>query len=264
MRDIFVEEAGEGHPIILLHGFGGSSRYWRFCLPVLSKAGYRAIALDLPGFGRSSLPDKPMAIANYVDVVVSLAKELQLSQVSLVGYSMGGLVASQIAATNPGLVKRLVLVSPMDTPYPAYLRFPGVRTLTRMATATRLGRTLAYPALYATFALARRADNEVFAIMRDSAREMKGFFRRRLLWNGPANPEAGLRSISSPTLIIWGSRDRIARRRAADFFRENISDNMFLVYDDVGHVPMFEAQDRFHLDILSFLSSQEEGGGRHI
>jgi pimeloyl-ACP methyl ester carboxylesterase len=101
----FVEQ-GQGDAVLLLHGIGGGKAMWRDTLPALAAAGLRAVALDFPGYADS--PGTP-TMAAMVDAVLALADHIGAERTALVGHSMGGMVAQELAAREPKRVQALVL-----------------------------------------------------------------------------------------------------------------------------------------------------------
>ncbi|HWQ14269.1 MAG TPA: alpha/beta fold hydrolase, partial [Roseiflexaceae bacterium] len=117
-------EAGDGEPVALfLHGWGDSKEIWRPALAALAARGRRAIAPDLPGHGGSQLAGAAR-MAHLAERVVALAEARGLRSFDLVGHSMGGNVALELALARPALVRRLVLVAPaaLGPEMPAYTR----------------------------------------------------------------------------------------------------------------------------------------------
>ena len=107
---VFYEKAGEGFPVIFVHGNYGSWKWWK---PILGKLeGYTTIALDLPCFGRSCKPETDHKIPTYAKYLDEFVKALGLEEFHLVGHSLGGAVAVQYALDFPEKVKKLVLVDP--------------------------------------------------------------------------------------------------------------------------------------------------------
>src|SRR5277367_2636060 len=110
---IEYDVTGVGRPVVLLHGFPDSGRLWRHQVPVLAAAGYQVIVPDLRGYGRS---DKPAAVSAYRLPVVArdiaaILGDLGLSRAHVVGHDWGAALAWTIAAHQPALVDRLVVLS---------------------------------------------------------------------------------------------------------------------------------------------------------
>lgn len=105
---IHYRSMGSGAPVLLIHMAPWSSIEFRFAMPVLADAGYRAIAVDLPGHGMSSPPLTP-SIEAYGAAVAALIEALELAPCTVLGHRGGGLVAGRVAAAQPGLVAALVL-----------------------------------------------------------------------------------------------------------------------------------------------------------
>ncbi|MFD1020548.1 2-succinyl-6-hydroxy-2,4-cyclohexadiene-1-carboxylate synthase [Thalassobacillus hwangdonensis] len=107
----WVEESGEGEPIVFLHGFTSSSKTWETVLPYI-RDDYRKIVVDLPGHGcttsHNGMPDTMEALC---EELAQLLQQLGVDRTSLVGYSMGGRTALSFAVTHPELVDKLVLAS---------------------------------------------------------------------------------------------------------------------------------------------------------
>lgn len=103
-------DAGRGEPLVLLHGLGSSSRDWEYQIPEFSEH-YRVIAPDFRGSGASDKPKGPYRIADYAEDTWALLDKLGLGRVNLVGLSMGGATAFEMAARRPERVRRLVVVN---------------------------------------------------------------------------------------------------------------------------------------------------------
>ena len=101
-------EIGEGPPIVFVHGLGGCWQNWLENLPRMAELGNRAIALDLPGFGASPMPSWEITIPGYGELVEDFCTLLELGPCTLVGNSMGGFVAAEVAVNEPEWVERLV------------------------------------------------------------------------------------------------------------------------------------------------------------
>ena len=99
-------DAGSGEPVLLIHGLGGSIESWTNNIGELAKS-LRMIAVDLPGFGMSDKPKMSYTIKFFRDFVVQFLKLLQLEQASIVGSSLGGQIATEVAISHPSLIKKL-------------------------------------------------------------------------------------------------------------------------------------------------------------
>ncbi|MBC7283125.1 alpha/beta fold hydrolase [Hoeflea sp.] len=111
---MMVEIEGDGEPIMLVHGLGGTSNTWQPLLPAL--AGMRVIRPDLPGAGRSVTPKGVIDVPFLANALIRLASELGIETMHLVGHSFGTLVAQHVAATRPALVRSLTLFGPIIEP----------------------------------------------------------------------------------------------------------------------------------------------------
>ena len=109
---VHVEQAGQGEPVVLLHGFGGSSWSWRHLMPALARR-HRVIAPDLNGFGWTQRPREVAAYsyAGQAAMVLGVLRELGVERFHVIGHSYGGGLALWLAARHPERVRSLVLVS---------------------------------------------------------------------------------------------------------------------------------------------------------
>jgi 3-oxoadipate enol-lactonase len=116
VRDIvtYYEEAGSGDPLILIMGLGGDLQAWALQAPALAKQ-YRVITLDNRGAGRTSAPDRPYSIAAMAEDVAALMDRLGLEKAHILGYSMGGYIAQELAIAHPGKVDKLILLATAAT-----------------------------------------------------------------------------------------------------------------------------------------------------
>ena len=249
--------------VVYVHGLAGSSTNWTDLAGLLSTRA-SGVAVDLPGFGRS----EPTRARTYDPAALSdallcwLAGRLEArGPVHLVGNSLGGLIAMNVAARHPELVRSLTLVSPampdrrpdprrMSDPRMALAMVPGLGRSARRALAAESTRTRAEKVLALCF-----ADPE-----RGSARRLEELVaehdeRSRLPWAGEAADGAtrGLLGVwagrsawslasrtAVPTLVVWGERDRIVTARLARRTASTLPDGRLLLLPDVGHVAQME------------------------
>ncbi len=216
---IFAREAGEGEPILFLHGIPATSLLWKDHVDRLGAFG-RAIAIDLPGYGRSDKPaDASYSAAWYLTFLERLVDTLGAERVSILCHDVGGFPALAYAAEHPERIRRLVVFN--TSIYPEF-RPPGrVRILRSPLLAWTL-RAAAPPrpifrALIAGgFANRAALTREVLTEFRSSLRERAGR-EAQLRWfrsvDSAAMREryrewsAKLGALRAPTLVIWGARD---------------------------------------------------------
>ncbi len=214
-------------PIVFVHGLSASSRWWRAVLPLLG--GREARLLDLPRFGRHF---RPAGVTDW------LAAEIEAeAPVVLVGHSMGGLVCASLAVERPELVRALVLIAPAGAPELRSLQ-AYARGLVRTVLSLRPGlmRTIAEDAI--------RTGPE--ALLHGALFATGSSF-------------AG--SVSAPTLLIWGARDRLIPVELAAEWQRAIPQARLEVIDDAGHVPMVETPSAFAERLLHFLDDLDDGAG---
>jgi pimeloyl-ACP methyl ester carboxylesterase len=263
-------DSGDEEPVVLVHGLGGQWQNWLENIPRLA-LDRRVVAMDLPGFGLTPEPDddEGMSIPRYGRFVNGLCNELGLREVELVGNSMGGYIAAELAIQFPDRVKRLVLVSAAgissaETLQAPILMFGRVATAIATNTAARHRKLAARPLTrHSSLLLVARHPR---LLKPDLAYE--GFFK------GAGKPgfDDALRAsldydfrdrlpeVKVPTLIVWGEKDSIIPVRDADEFERLIEDSRKVVMKDCGHIPMAERPTAFNDVLVDFLA--EEGAAR--
>jgi pimeloyl-ACP methyl ester carboxylesterase len=258
-----VGSGGDEEPAVLVHGLGGQWQNWLENIPRLA-LDRRVVAMDLPGFGLTPEPvtDK-ITIPGYARCVNALCEELGLDKVDLVGNSMGGYIAAEVAIQFPERVDRLVLVSAAgissaETLHAPILTAGRVATALATNTAARFRRLAARP-VTRHFSLALVARHPRL-LKPDLAYE--GFFK------GAGKPgfDDALRAsldydfrdrlpeVKVPTLIVWGEKDSIIPVRDADEFERLIEDSRKVVMKDTGHIPMAERPQAFNDVLVEFLA----------
>ena len=111
-RDIitYYEEAGSGEPLLMIMGLSGDLQAWALQVPTLARK-YRVITYDNRGAGRTSAPDKPYSIKQMADDAVALLDSLGIARAHVLGFSMGGYIAQELAAAHPERVEKLILLA---------------------------------------------------------------------------------------------------------------------------------------------------------
>jgi pimeloyl-ACP methyl ester carboxylesterase len=253
---------GELEPIVFVHGLGGQ---WQNFLENIPRAAQerRVIALDLPGFGSTPAPRDKITIPGYGRYVDALCEKLSLGRVDMVGNSMGGFVAAEVAIQFPERIDQLVLISAAGITSANIAQRP-ILTVGRIATAmvsygaARHRQIASRPnSRHMALALVARYPSRLRA---DLAYE--GFFKGA----GKAGFDDALRAclaydfrdrlpeIRQPTLIVWGEKDSIIPVKDAAEFERLIPDSRKVVMKDTGHIPMAERPQTFNDVMMEFLA----------
>jgi pimeloyl-ACP methyl ester carboxylesterase len=255
--------SGDEDPVVLVHGLGGQWQNWLENIPRLA-LDRRVVAMDLPGFGLTPLPeDEEISITRYGRCVNALCDKLGLGEVELVGNSMGGYVAAEVAIQFPERVSRLVLVSAAGISSAETLQAP-ILTFGRIATAIATNSAARHRRLAAR-PLTRHMS---LALVARHPRLLKADLAYEGIFKGAGKPgfDAALRAcldydfrdrlpeVKVPTLIVWGERDSIIPVHDADEFERLIEDSRKIVMKDTGHIPMAERPQTFNALLVEFLA----------
>jgi pimeloyl-ACP methyl ester carboxylesterase len=253
-------------PVVLVHGLAGSWPNWLEQLPVLG-AERRVIAMDLPGFGHSPMPTEEISIAGYARLLDGLMGELGIDAAAVVGNSMGGFIAAELAIAFPQRVERLVLVSAAGistTEARGPVRaVPAIRRL-----ETTLAATGAWVASKSDSAARRARLREALlnVVVAHPSRLPPALAAEQLRGAGKPGFLQGLQAvlyydvrerlpeIACPTLIVWGDRDRLIPVHDADVFAELIPNSRKVVFADTGHMAMLERPAAFNALLEEFLA----------
>lgn len=262
-------EAGDGPPLLLLHGSGPGVTGWRnFAgnLPTLAEH-FRCLVLEFPGFGVSHDTDQhPMLAAG--PAVKAFLDGMGLEQVDIVGNSMGGMVGGQVAIAAPHRVRRLVTVGGITGPSLTATPGEGIRLLTAFTdNPTRDGlvawlRSMVHdPALITDELIEQRWEQATAPATLAFARRMYSSRAMAAAAAFQANSDrppfwASWHRISVPTLITWGRDDRVSPVDGVLLPMRVIPDVQVHIFPNCGHWVMIEAKDAWEATVLAFLGVQ--------
>jgi pimeloyl-ACP methyl ester carboxylesterase len=270
-RRVNVIELGSGPPVVFVHGLSGSWQNWLEQLPVFARD-HRVVAVDLPGFGASEMPDWQISISGYGRWLDALYDALRIDVAAVVGNSMGGFISAELAIAYPARVERLVLVSAAGLTV-EHQRHD--RTLTVLRTLDR--RLAAYAGWLGTRSdtLARRprARRMIFGLVAHRpdllpaplvAEQIRGSGKPGFVPALDALTSYPIRDrlpeIACPTLIVWGTKDWLVPVSDADEFARLIPNARKVVWPETGHMAMLERPAAFNRLLAAFLA--EEPGER--
>ena len=261
---IHYVEAGQGPPVVLIHGWNASTFSFRYTIPELARD-HRVVALDLKGYGYSDRPaEGDYSLATQAELVQRVMDRLGIDRADVIGHSMGGAVAMRLAVQHPELVSRVVLVDSV--------------TMAEFRRAIRFGRLLK-PLLPLAAPLALHRDRVGRAVFRTAVHDpahlttevLEGYFR-------PLRMKGHLRALArqlvdrrqdklvdpariwQPTLILWGEHDRWLPLVHGETLARQISNAKLAVVRGAGHLPLEEQPATCNQLLLEFLNLPEEAG----
>jgi non-heme chloroperoxidase len=246
----YVEQGdSHGEPILFVHGWPDSAFSYRRVFDVLPPS-YRALALDLRGFGESDRPADGYSIDQLATDVTDFLDALGIGAATLVGHSMGSFVVRRVAEWFPTHVKRLVLIGSAVTSRNEVME--AVQQLVQplsdpislaFAQEFQAG-TIYHPVPDAFF------DGLVAESLKAPARVWQAAFDGLIAFDDAAD----LASISAPTLIVWGSHDGLFSSSAEQQqLVRSIPGAHLTIYPDAGHSPNWEFPERFVRDVTAFM-----------
>lgn len=223
--------AGAGEPVVLIHGLSGSSRWWVRNIAALAEH-FRVYVVDLPGFGGARRLAGRIAFSELSVWLHAWMEVVGLESASLVGHSMGGAIALELAARWPEVVRRLVLAAPAGVPYRATVRGYARPLLAEVRTLDPYFATiLLHDALRAGPKTILRAAVELIG--------------QDIRMHAPA--------VRAPTLLIWGARDALVPPAAGAVLADLLPQSDVLILSPAGHVVMFDASQTFNAAVTHFL-----------
>ncbi len=280
--DVTPEATSPSHTVLLLHGKNFSGAYWDRTISALVEAGYRVVAPDQVGFGKSSKPvDFQYSFHALARHTADLLDARDVETVTVVGHSMGGMLATQFALMYPERTDQLVLLNPIGledwTRTVPYQSIDGWYQQELEKTPAGVKRYMqqsyfdgtwkdAYDSLLAIQAGWIRGPDYEDTIARVSARTYDMIFTQPVLYEFPA--------LQMPTLLLIGERDRTALRtsrvpdsvaatlgrydRLGEQAAAAIPNSTLVEFPGIGHLPHYEAFDRFRTALVDFLPDPRE------
>jgi pimeloyl-ACP methyl ester carboxylesterase len=246
--------AGEGPPLVLLHGFLCDSRCWRPQLAGLSDR-FRVVAWDAPGAGLSSDPPNPFTITDWAQCLAGFLDLVGIERAQVLGLSWGGILAQEFYGLYPDRVLSLILC---DT----YAGWKG--SLPESACKERLERCLLESTLPPEEVVARFVP-EFFTegASHDLKKEMSAVVSEfhplgfRLMAKSSADTDTTdlLLNIEVPTLLVWGDDDRRSPMSIAEQLRDAIPSAELAVIANAGHVSNMEQPEEFNAQVRRFCLS---------
>lgn len=240
--------AGEGKPLVLVHGLAGRAENWLTLVPEFTRNGYKVYALDLLGYGRSQQPDVDYSITLQEDILAKFLDSQKLEQPDVAGWSMGGWISLRYAADHPGRVHRLVL---MDS---AGLLFDAVNA---RALQPKSEAQLAHmmevltphpqpiPSFVARDILRNMALNDWVV-----GRALDSMLSGRDVMDGK------MQTVNMPVLIIWGREDILTPLSVGERLHRGMPQSLLYVFDGTGHLAPTERAKQVADSTVDFLKAE--------
>lgn len=248
------DERGSGPALVLIHGHPFSRRMWEGQLDSLSDA-FRVIAPDLPGYGRSPARAETITPRGLADAVIELLDAIAVERATVVGLSLGGLVAMELGLGYPDRVDRLVLTATTAAPLTADEAATRRATASRLETDGMLDHALEMAGRL--FGPAARRDPSLVLPVLET-----------MLTTSPAGAAAALRGraerppydrllsgLQMPVLVLVGDADFFSTTEVTAQLVASLPDPDVLILPGIGHMPNLEAPDRFDEAVRAFAAT---------
>ena len=237
--------------VTMIHGLGANSDMWKYQFDAFTAAGYRIIAPDLPGFGKSEYHGDEQNAKTMADAVLTTLRQAGVERTHIIGLSMGGAVAQRFTLDYPEFVEKLVLAN------------------TAAHFLSRKGGWFYFGPRYALFPISPRKirswiiANYVFKNP-EHKQYRQEFYEQLLTGNYHAYIKSGLamakfdvreelKNIKAPTLVIGGKNDPTTPVYLQEYLRDNINGAQLTVFD-CNHVSAVEVHEEFNKEVLDFLN----------
>ncbi len=260
-------EAGKGPPLLFLHGLGGTWKDWAENLPAFA-ATHQVMAIDFPGFGDSDKPEVKYSIDWFANIVENFIREKKLEGVNIIGHSMGGLIALELAARPNSRVEKLIVSDVV-----------GIGDKSEFISYAMTKKIMGPETRWESFE--KFLQGEFRAMVDGFIKDQKPKTARDFFESVPKNPLTGnpflpmtpnvqmtasiidfdirpkLASIRQPTLILWGAKDPVAPPQDASLLKKEILQSKLILFPDSGHSPMIEHPSLFNQELGKFLQEQD-------
>jgi pimeloyl-ACP methyl ester carboxylesterase len=249
MQDIYVGDTGEGFPLVLVHGFLGSSKMWEPQVNFFKKH-FRVITPDLPGFGKSNKAKPHNNIQSIADLLLDCLEEEKIDKFYLLGHSMGGMIVQEMAKKAGENISKLICYStgPIG-------EMPG-----RFETVDQSRENLKKKGLEITATniaktwFIKGEDAKYFDICIEAGKQTSIEAVDNALiafknWNGVNT----LKNIKNETLIVWGDQDKSYNLEQEQTLASNIERSKLVIFKDCAHNVHLEKPNQFNNTIKDFL-----------
>jgi pimeloyl-ACP methyl ester carboxylesterase len=250
MQDIYIGDEGKGFPLVLVHGFLGSSKMWEPQIDFF-KDRFRVITPDLPGFGKSNEVKSHNSIQSIANLLLNCLEEKKIDKFYLLGHSMGGMIVQEMAKKDGDKILKLVCYSTGSRG-----EMPG-----RFETVEQSRENLKKKGLkvmaknIAKTWFIKGEDAKYFDICIEAGKQSSMESADNALiacknWNGVDT----LKNIKNETLIVWGDQDKSYNLEQIQILEHNIENSKLIIFKNCAHNVHLEQPGQFNNTVKDFLS----------
>lgn len=244
-------ESGQGNPVVLLHGWGGSVKSFEVVHNYL-KNHCKVYSIDLPGFGQSEEPPFPWDLSNYSDLVEQFLTQLQITNPILIGHSFGGRIIIKLAGEKRFPMKKIILVDSAGVKPKRTFKY-----YYKVYTYKLIKKTLQLPFVKSfTGNIIEKVKGKFGSSDYKNASDI---MRQVMVKVVNEDLRQLLPKINRPTLLIWGENDQATPVSDGKLMEKLIPDAGLVVFKNAGHFSYLDQFNEFAIVIASFL--KEDMGG---
>jgi pimeloyl-ACP methyl ester carboxylesterase len=240
-------QGGQGEPLLVLHGAGGNPGWLQYLTALAQR--FHVYVPDHPGFGDSDLPDWIASVPDLACFYLWALEDLGLSRVRVLGFSLGGWLAAEMAIMCPQIFERLVLVGAAGIK-PTQGEIADIFLLSPTELTAKMfydpKQAPAYEQLYGQPLTPEGQD------LRNRNREMAARITWKPYMHDPRLPSL-LRRLRLPTLLVWGRQDALVPVNCGELFQQNIRGSRLVIMEHCGHAPQIEQPQEFVNIVSEFL-----------
>lgn len=230
--NIYYQKVGQGKPLVMLHGWGMDvSTFWP--MVDLLKENFCIWLIDLPGFGKSSLPEKVLSISDYAKIIAKFIKEKKISKPTLFGHSYGGKISIKLTAFYPKLISKLILEASsglkLKKTFIQILSYP----------VAKIGGIFLPDIFHLRSKFRQKLYKKLESDYADVG-EMKEIFLNTI----DEDLTSDLSKIQAETLLIWGDRDKAVPLKYGKIMYRLIRNSKLVVLEETGHFPHLTNPER--------------------
>ena len=250
MQDIYIEDEGSGFPLVLVHGFLGSSEMWE---PQINffKNYFRVIVPDLPGFGKSKEVKSHNSIQSIANLLLKCLEEKKIDKFYLLGHSMGGMVVQEMAKKSGNKISKLICYStgPRGEMPGRFETVDQSRDNLKKNGLEIMARNIA-KTWFVKGENAKYFDICIDAGKQASIETVDNSLIAFKNWNGVDT----LKNIKNKTLIVWGDKDKSYNLEQIKTLEKNIPNSSLIIFNNCGHNVHLEEPEKFNNAIKDFLT----------